>query len=112
MVPHIGSCSHAILLLPLSLEPIGCIHVSIASFLPQSHLASLYDTLLEQNLLRIIEPFSRVEVSHIADIIKLPLVSGCGLSLSIINLPLCFQDQVERKLSQMILDKTLHGMGW
>uniref|UniRef100_A0A674CEB4 Proteasome 26S subunit, non-ATPase 11b n=1 Tax=Salmo trutta TaxID=8032 RepID=A0A674CEB4_SALTR len=49
----------------------------------RTHLATLYDNLLEGNLIRVIEPFSRVQVQH-AD--------------------------VERKLSQMILDKKFHGI--
>ncbi|PFH46070.1 hypothetical protein AMATHDRAFT_199950 [Amanita thiersii Skay4041] len=58
----------------------------------RSHLAALYDTLLEQNLLRIIEPYSVVEVDHVAEMV------GQG------------RQAVEAKLSQMILDKVFHGV--
>jgi len=56
------------------------------------HLALLYETMLEANLLKIIEPFSCVELSRVAELINLPLV------------------KVEKKLSQMILDKKLKGI--
>jgi 26S proteasome regulatory subunit N6 len=58
----------------------------------RSHLAALYDTLLEQNLLRIVEPYSVVDLEFVAKSV------GQG------------RQAVETKLSQMILDKVLYGV--
>ncbi|KAI5745893.1 hypothetical protein M8J76_015283 [Diaphorina citri] len=58
----------------------------------KAHIGTLYDNMLEQNLCRIIEPYSRVEVGFIAKSIKLDELA------------------VEKKLSQMILDKKFHGI--
>lgn len=60
--------------------------------LVHKHIGDLYGKLFEQHLLRIIEPFSRVEITHIAKLLKLP------------------KEKIESKLSQMILDKQLQGI--
>lgn len=57
-----------------------------------AHLNSLYDMLLQENICRIIEPYSVVETAHIATMMKLPL------------------EKIETKLSQMILDKKFRGI--
>lgn len=41
----------------------------------RTHLALLYDTLLEQNLVRVIEPYFVVELSYVANQVGQPLNS-------------------------------------
>jgi len=55
------------------------------------HISSLYETLLEQNLFRIVEPYSQVQIAHIAKLV--------GLS----------EPEIQNKLSEMILDKKFDG---
>ena len=63
-----------------------------SDLLIKHHLSILQEQLLESNLIRIMEPYSCVELEHIASLMELPLA------------------QVERKLSQMILDGKFQGI--
>lgn len=63
-----------------------------ADSLVSRNLQLLQDQLLESNLLKVLEPYSAVELSHVATCMHLPV------------------ELVERKLSQMILDGTFKGI--
>jgi 26S proteasome regulatory subunit N6 len=56
------------------------------------HLDLLYDKMMQNNLLKIIAPYSKVELDHVAKLINLPTLT------------------VTHKLSQMILDRTFNGI--
>lgn len=56
-----------------------------------SHVQNLYENLLQQNLMKIVKPYSRVEISYIAELVNLET----GV--------------VQSKLSEMILDKKFEG---
>lgn len=58
----------------------------------RNHLSSLEGSLLEKNLLKILQPYSRVELARIAQLINLPV------------------KDVETRISLMILDGTFRGI--
>jgi 26S proteasome regulatory subunit N6 len=79
-----------------SLEEFEKVVVSRAKELEQDavlvhHLKELNERLLEDNLMKLVQPYSRVEIDHIAKLIKLPT------------------SRVLTKLSEMILDGKLLG---
>lgn len=55
------------------------------------HFNFLYNSLLEDNLKKIIEPYSEVQIDYVAKVIGLPV------------------DRVLQKLSEMILDEKIQG---
>ena len=57
----------------------------------QSHVQDLYENLLELNLLKVIRPYSKVELSHIAKSVNLQI------------------PMIQSKLSEMIIDKKING---
>lgn len=58
----------------------------------RNHLGSLYDSLMESNLVKIIEPYSVVQIDYVAQQVGQPKI------------------EVEKKLGQMILDKVFYGI--
>jgi len=55
------------------------------------HINNLYENLKEQNLMKIVEPYSKIEISYISELIGLDYMT------------------LQKKLSEMILDKKFEG---
>jgi 26S proteasome regulatory subunit N6 len=66
-------------------------HEILGDLVVKRHFDFLYNTLLEDNLRKIIEPYSEVQIDHIANVIGLRM------------------DKVLMKLSEMILDEKING---
>merc|ERR1719491_2740593 len=64
-----------------------------SDLLIKHHLSFLREQLLESNLIRIVEPYSVVEIAHVAE-----------------RIGIMEPGEVEKKLSQMILDGKLRGI--
>ncbi|KAJ8501706.1 hypothetical protein ONZ51_g468 [Trametes cubensis] len=80
----------------------------------RTHLSALYDTLLEQNLLRIVEPYSVVEIEYVAQQVG---QDRQAVELKYAAPAVYMPDAVadipsprQNRLSQMILDKVFHGV--
>lgn len=58
----------------------------------EKHLNAMFDTLLEKHMLKVIQPYNRVQIAYIAESMKLEIPT------------------TEARLSQMILDKKLLGI--
>jgi 26S proteasome regulatory subunit N6 len=76
-----------------------------------SHLAALYNTLLEQNLLWIVEPYLVVEIEYVAQQVG---QGQQGVEPKYVIISFLFIQFLRltflRRLSQMILDKVFHGV--
>eukprot|EP00033_Pygsuia_biforma_P001540 GCRY01001735.1.p1 GENE.GCRY01001735.1~~GCRY01001735.1.p1 ORF type:complete len:423 (-),score=79.97 GCRY01001735.1:259-1527(-) len=70
----------------------ACADTLMADPFISEHLASLYDTMLEQNILRILSAFSQIEVERLAELLNLDAA------------------YIEGKISRMILNKQLSGI--
>ena len=68
--------------------------------------------LLEENLIRLIEPFSKVEIDHVASLIELPVARVENKFVIPPPFPVSCpaKSALAHRLSQMILDKKFDGI--
>lgn len=60
-------------------------------YIVHSHVQDLYENLLELNLLKVIKPYSKVQLTHVAQAVNIPVAT------------------IQAKLSEMIIDKKING---
>lgn len=69
-IPFLGHRGLLAFSMPL---PLTCGADLLMDPVMSTHLAGLKDNLLEQNLIRVIEPFSKVEITHVAKLMEMPV---------------------------------------